>query len=462
MESNLFVSDFFVRGGPKRSQRLCPRVVPTVGKRGEVYGSKLTFFREGQYQFRAYGRQGHAAQKINSLSAEDKNEPLFWSIIRKMSMKNGQWMALAIAVISFFPCFVSCKKENALWKGKTTEENGVIVVRNPAKPMLGKDACFVEEDLSIGSPGSEEEQAFSEIAGVAVDREENIYVLDSKEAHIQVFNKAGIYLRTIGKKGQGPGEMQRPINISITPGNEILVNDRGARFLHFFALGGEHQRSISLARIQSFSRPLADSGNNILARFGTFMPDRVSFVLAKFDPRLKQLFPVFSYDYDNSPNIYDVFPPDCFWAVGRDDNIIWGYSDKYELNILNKDGRLVRRIIRDYAPVKTTDDEKKDWIKFAFGNEGVPPEVKVKWPSYHNAFRSLIVDDSGRIIVETYEKAADERGFYYDVFDPEGRYLARILLNAAPRSITKDKLYTIEEVEKGYQEVKRYSVTWGY
>jgi hypothetical protein len=86
----------------------------------------------------------------------------------------------------------------------------------------------------------------------------------------------------------------------------------------------------------------------------------------------------------------------------------------------------------------------------------------VKWPSYHNAFRSLIVDDSGRIVVETYEKAADERGFYYDIFDPEGRYLARILLNAAPRSITKDKLYTIEEVEKGYQEVKRYSVTWRY
>ena len=333
------------------------------------------------------------------------------------------------------------------------------MVRNPAKPMLGKDACFVEEDLSIGS---EEEQAFSEIAGVAVDREENIYVLDSKEAHIRVFNKAGIYLRTIGKKGQGPGEMQRPINISITLGNEILVNDRGARFLHFFALDGEHQRSISLARIQSFSRPLADSQNNILARIGTFMPDRVSFVLTKFDPSLKQSFPVFSYDYYNSPNIYYVYPPDCFWAVGRDDSIIWGYSDKYELNILDKDGRLVRRIIKEYSLVKTTDDEKKDWIEFAFGNEGVPPEVKVNWPSHHNAFRSLIVDDSGRIIVETYEKAADERGVYYDVFDPEGRYLARILLNAAPRAMKKDRLYTIEEDEEGYQNVKRYSVTWKY
>jgi hypothetical protein len=371
-------------------------------------------------------------------------------------------MVLAIAAIFFFPCFVSCKKENALWKGKTTEENGVIVVRNPANPMFGKDACFVEEDLSIGSPRSEEEQAFSEIASVAVDREENIYVLDSKEAHIQVFNKAGIYLRTIGKKGQGPGEMRLPINISITPGNEVLVNDRGARFLHFFALEGEHRRSISLARIQSFSRPLVDSKSNIVARLGTFMPDRVSYVLAKLDPSLKQLFPVFSYDVDNLPDIYNVYPPDCFWAVGRDDNIIWGYSDKYELNILNKDGRLVRRIIRDYAPVKTTDEEKRDWIKFAFGNKGVPPDVKVNWPSHHNAFHSFIVDDSGRIIVETYKKAVDERGVYYDVFDSEGRYLTRLVLKTPPRAIRKDKLYTIEEDEEGYQLVKRYSVTWGY
>jgi hypothetical protein len=92
----------------------------------------------------------------------------------------------------------------------------------------------------------------------------------------------------------------------------------------------------------------------------------------------------------------------------------------------------------------------------------MPPDVKVNWPSYHNTFRSFIVDDSGRIIVETYEKAADERGVYYDVFDSEGRYLARLVLKTPPRAIRKDKLYTVEEDEEGYQLVKRYSVTWGY
>ncbi len=38
-----------------------------------------------------------------------------------------------------------------------------------------------------------------------VDDEENIYVVDSKEACVMIFNKLGTHIRTIGKKGQGPG-----------------------------------------------------------------------------------------------------------------------------------------------------------------------------------------------------------------------------------------------------------------
>ncbi len=370
-------------------------------------------------------------------------------------------MALAIATISILPTLVSCRKENALWKGRIDSENGVIIVRNPVNPMLGKDACFVKEDFSIGGNESGGESALSEIIDMAVDEEGNIFVLDSKEACIRLFNETGGYLKTIGKKGQGPGEMQRPMNISITPRNEILVNDRGARILHIFGLGGEHRRSLSLARMPSFSRPRVDSQDNIVARSMTAAPGRARFVLAKFDPELNKLFDIFSYEYELSGGkIYNVFPPQCFWAVGRNDRIVWGYNDKYEIQVLDRDGRLLRTITKSYAPVKTTDDEKRDWVKFGFGDKGVPPDVKVNWPSHHNAFQSLNVDDSGKIFVETYEKAAEGPGFYHDVFDPEGRYIAKILLKATPRVVKKDKLYTIEEDEDGNQVVKRYNITW--
>jgi hypothetical protein len=46
------------------------------------------------------------------------------------------------------------------------------------------------------------------------------------------------------------------------------------------------------------------------------------------------------------------------------------------------------------------------------------------------------------------------------VFDPEGKYIARFTLKYWAIVWKKQKLYTIEEDEEGYQIVKRYSVGW--
>jgi len=61
-----------------------------------------------------------------------------------------------------------------------------------------------------------------------------------------------------------------------------------------------------------------------------------------------------------------------------------------------------------------------------------------------------------------YEKAADGKTYYYDVFDSEGKYIAKIPLKARPIVWKMDKLYTIEEDEEELQIVKRYRVSWKY
>jgi len=356
---------------------------------------------------------------------------------------------------------VGCAKRGEAWRGTIQEVDGVTVVKNPKEPMYGAESCIVEEDLSIGKAEAGGEFPFSEILDVGVDEQENIYVLDSKEAQISVFNKAGEYLRTIGKKGQGPGEMQRPRNVYITPGNEILVSDR-PRFLHFFMLSGEYLRSISLGRIPLISRPKVDSQNDIIGRYTLFGPSRASFVLAKLDSGLNEIIRIFSYEYDITPKIHNVYPPECFWDVRKDDGIVWGYSDKYELQVLDGSGRIRQKIIKDYVPMAITEEEKREWLDFAFGDKGVPPDEKVIWEKHHNAFHSLHVDDSSRIFVETYEKAIEGRGLYYDIFDPEGRFIAKIALRSAPRVVKMDRIYSIEEDEQGYQVVKRYQMTWKF
>ncbi|TET64977.1 MAG: hypothetical protein E3J56_16475 [Candidatus Aminicenantes bacterium] len=66
------------------------------------------------------------------------------------------------------------------------------------------------------------------------------------------------------------------------------------------------------------------------------------------------------------------------------------------------------------------------------------------------------------MFVQTYEKTTGGGSYYYDVFNSEGKYIAKIPLKSQPWVWKRGKLYNIEEDEEGYQVVKRYKVTWKY
>jgi hypothetical protein len=81
-------------------------------------------------------------------------------------------------------------------------------------------------------------------------------------------------------------------------------------------------------------------------------------------------------------------------------------------------------------------------------------------PKSHTGFYYFRVDEEGRIFVRTWEKTKDKRGYFYDVFDPEGKYIAKIPLSGYLKLWVKGKLYTAEETEDGFPVIKRYNVIW--
>ena len=86
------------------------------------------------------------------------------------------------------------------------------------------------------------------------------------------------------------------------------------------------------------------------------------------------------------------------------------------------------------------------------------------FPRYFPVFRSISIDQEGRVFAGTYERieTGEDYFYYYDVFDSEGKYIAKVPLRRSPRVWKKNRLYTIEEDEEGYQYVKRYKVNWKY
>lgn len=347
-----------------------------------------------------------------------------------------------------------CQKENKI-EFKTID--GVQVVFNPKNPVPPKGTptkLTLEEDLSIGEVEGKEEYMFSRIWYVAVDNEENIYVMDQGETHIKVFDKNGIYLRTIGKKGDGPGELQYPNEIFITNRNQLVVEDF-IRSLNIYSLDGKFIKYLSTAKLFPVGI-LVDSRGYILALTNINEPGKRGKEIRLFDPNLNYLKTLFTIP-EPDPQIYNPFRAHLHWTLAKDDHVIIGYSEDYELQIFNSEGKLIKKIKKEHIPVKITQEDIEEWKK---RTKRIPPGRKLIVPEHHPAFQFLSADDEGRIFVQTYEKTKDGDGYYYDVFDSEGKYIAKIPLKVRPRVLKKKKLYTIEEDENGFHVVKRYKVIW--
>ncbi len=138
-----------------------------------------------------------------------------------------------------------------------------------------------------------------------------------------------------------------------------------------------------------------------------------------------------------------------YFAMGPNDQMIYGYPIDYTIQVFSPEGKLLRKITREYKPVEVTEEEKKRW------EEDQSPEFKLAPSKYHSAYWRFEVDEEGRLYVQTWEKDAEDR-YYYDVFDEKGRYLTRLALKGSLFLALRQKLYCREEDEEGYQYLKRY------
>jgi hypothetical protein len=151
--------------------------------------------------------------------------------------------------------------------------------------------------------------------------------------------------------------------------------------------------------------------------------------------------------------------PQLCYALSGNDDIYWSYPDKYEIKVLDEDGKIKEIIRNKYDPISISEKDKT-----FYQNEYKNFPGKLKFANSWPAFSNLAVDADGRIFVRTYKKKeGQENVFYYDLFDAEGRYISQeaIPANINFQSVWKnDRLYTIESDDEGYQRVVRYSVEW--
>jgi hypothetical protein len=364
---------------------------------------------------------------------------------------------LAVFSLSSLLILSFCGKKKSEWQGEIYESDEVKIIRNPKKPMYDRNVLDLELELSIGGKDvPKEEYMFTNIKEICVDDQENFYILDPNQKSIKKFNRKGEFLFTIGRSGQGPGEYGWPWDICLSS-NELAVLDIIYRRIIFYSLDGVYIKHLNtFKKGQPFDIKMNSNQEFIVYTLG--YGQQRTYQLIRFNADFIKIDVIDSFKRDKLP-ILESISPNIHWCLSKKDEIIWGYSDRYEIKIQNAQGKLTTRILRNYDPVPVDEKEYAEQIKIKFGGRAPGPQFQQKLPKFHPAFHSLLSDDKGRIYIGVFDKTEDNNSTY-DILDAEGRYLAKMQLQVTPFLFKKGKLYSLKQDPEGYLVICRYKMKW--
>jgi DNA-binding beta-propeller fold protein YncE len=130
------------------------------------------------------------------------------------------------------PCGVAIDPENRFIYVADVELDQVLVYDADSYKLLRKIGVTGKKHTST------EIGEFSKPTNLAVDKEGNLYVADTLNDRIEVFDADGNFIRTWGKNGDGPGDFARPKGIAVDSDNHIWVADAMLNRLQVFTSDG--------------------------------------------------------------------------------------------------------------------------------------------------------------------------------------------------------------------------------
>jgi hypothetical protein len=373
--------------------------------------------------------------RFNFFSHRDFRLPVYWA-----------------AVILCLPVLIEATSSSMPQTGSS-----VPTIANPKqpRPAPGRPCRPVFSDEIIIGGGDDPQTTLSTFAGAAIAKDGSVFLLDMTDCRVLAFTAAGKFLRSFGRRGQGPGEFEWPMIIRLSPDNEILVEDFQRCMVSAFSPDGRLLRSISTAVGLGFNNLTVNPNGGFVAQQVSNESSDLPHLLRKFDASMKP-GPILESRAGIDPRTKKIKLGAVFWYVIDPQG--WIYvpdAAEYVLRVYSPDGRLDHRITREFDPMKSPPGEQKS-------PEGLPGGVQIviESPKYVPAIRDCLLDESGRLLVNVQEKEIRKGTSVIDIFDPEGRYIARTALPGRPVAWKNGRVYLKDENENGYPILRSRRVDW--
>jgi hypothetical protein len=372
-------------------------------------------------------------------------------------------------------------------------EDGVEVVINHLQPYKIKSepaSLILDEELIIDFESDDiATLGISDITGFNVDSSGNIYVgsLRSTENFIFKFNEEGKYVGSFCHVGQGPGEVERLGSWRINESDEILIANRARDKLIVLDTFGNLIREIPLASNHIIATVLK-SGKILAMQFlpkpgeGLFYPIVISNIDLENPKTLRQGQRLQNYVAAKELNGLELALDYAQWSISKEYIYIGNKFNGYEFLVYDLNGTLVKKIRKDYNPVKVSQKLKDTVIKSfdtpSYNQDNI--KDKIFFPNNMPPFQYFFSDDVGRLYVMTYEKGEEEKDFIYDIFNSGGTFISRTvidnsgnILGAPPFQelsnpcggpydvrVKYNRLYYLRGKESGFQELVVCEMKW--
>lgn len=336
----------------------------------------------------------------------------------------------------------------------------------PENPLYGTFKFELSPPLIIGSE-TDDHYFFSSLRKIIADNDGRIYALDNKAARIQVYNKNGEYIETIGRKGQGPGEFSVPYNFFMDEKGNLFVLDTMARKIIVFSDDWKYVKSISFNEIGLSHFFIGKSGNIFFSTLASEPEGNMYINFIKWDSKentkrnivsdffLKMIISrkgSFFYDHPYLQHFY--------FSRFAKDTVVFVKSLEPTIHYFSNEGEELYKVLKEEKSERITKKEKEIVFSESFEwlEEGRHDEVF--FPEHRPVYSNLLVDEENRIYLERFKPIHDKSTRYsYYVFNEKGRYLYNLALNFRMEFIKDGYVYTIKtDEESGKTSLLRYQI----
>jgi sugar lactone lactonase YvrE len=327
------------------------------------------------------------------------------SVLSRLSRKKRHPLARALAfgAILCLPCLLGSDLSAAVSPQAIETVDGVRIVHNPKGGVWGANPKLaIELVRTIGDVDTDDENlAFDSPVDMAVDEAGNIFILDSGNQRIQVFGPDSKYVRTIGRRGQGPGEFASLNSIAVDRKGNFHVLDDAQKRIQVFTPQGEVLKTIPVAKFRLDRIRLLGSGTLVTRGYEIFGIQGVS--KEKAQPKLVKLLGPgleaigeFGEPFDYGDEMTNRIGNSWYFDVDGEDHIYLCFVYQNRVERYSPEGRLLWRADRELNYSTKLIEKGRQ--------EVTANSTRFFAPKLNRVTDALAADEKGRIWVVTRDR----------------------------------------------------------